>query len=103
VSHEWNESVWKLVSFIPQGKVATYGQLAAMLGFPKRARHVGYALKHSPHDMVLPWQRVVNGKGLISFPYQSEQFLMQKAMLEAEGVIVSELGKIQLKTHGWRP
>ncbi len=99
----WNEAVWNLVSMIPQGKVATYGQIAAILGFPRRARHVGYALKQSPEGRQLPWQRVINGKGQISFSFHSEQFMIQRAILEKEGVAVSELGKINLKTYGWRP
>lgn len=99
----WNEAVWNLVSMIPQGKVATYGQIAAMLGFPRRARHVGYALKQTPEGTQLPWQRVINGKGQISFSLHSEQFMIQRAILEKEGVAVSGAGKINLKTYGWRP
>ena len=66
-----NESIWQIVAAIPQGSVATYGQIARMAGLPTYARYVGTTLKKLPNDSRLPWHRVVNGKGQISFPVNS--------------------------------
>ena len=82
----WNEQVWNMVSSIPEGRVATYGQVAGLLGRPRRARQVGFALHKTPDDMILPWHRVINAKGEISFPQHSEHYLLQRAILESEGV-----------------
>ena len=101
--NNWNEKVWGLVEVIPRGRVASYGQLATMLGQPKRARQVGFALHHTPEDRILPWHRVINGSGKISFSVNSEQYLLQKAMLEAEKVRFKENDRIDLKVYGWRP
>ncbi len=99
---EWNQMVWDLVSQIPRGHVVTYGQVAAMLGFPRRSRHVGFALNQTPDGLELPWHRVINSRGSISFSPLSHQFLMQKTLLEAEGVELVN-GRVDLKRFGWRP
>lgn len=98
---DWDEAVWQLVRLIPAGQVASYGQIATMLGFPRRSRHVGAALKRTPEDVQIPWYRVINGAGKISFPLDSPQGAMQRQHLEAEGVVVSDLGKVRLKTYRW--
>jgi len=100
---DWDERVRQLVAAIPYGKVATYGQLAAMLGFPRRARHVGFALKRLPEGSGAPWHRVINGRGAISFHPLSAQFHLQKALLEAENVVFRDDDRIDLKVYGWRP
>ena len=99
----WNERVWALIAQIPKGKVASYGQIAAMLGHPRRARRVGYALHQTPDGVEIPWQRVINAQGRISFPAHGHQFHLQRAMLEAEGVVFDEDGRVDLKVFGWRP
>ncbi len=99
----WNQRVWELVRGIPRGRVASYGQLASMLGQPRKARHVGYALHQTPEELVLPWHRVINGRGKISFPDFTQQYLMQKAMLEAEEISFQPDDRIDLKVYGWRP
>ncbi|MDJ0835738.1 MAG: methylated-DNA--[protein]-cysteine S-methyltransferase [Acidobacteriota bacterium] len=99
----WNQKVWNLVKTIPRGKVASYGQLAGMLGQPRKARHVGYALHQTPEDLVLPWHRVINAQGRISFSEHSQEYLMQKAMLEAEKVTFQDGNRIDMKVYGWRP
>lgn len=99
----FNQRVWELVGIIPKGKVASYGQLATMLGHPRRARHIGFALNQTPDNLVLPWHRVINSKGRISFSDNSEQYLLQKAMLEAEKVRFTDNGSIDFKEFGWRP
>lgn len=98
---EWDEAVWRLVAMIPKGKVASYGQLAAMLGFPRRSRHVGAALKRTPEDRAIPWFRVINSAGKISFTIDSLQWHMQRQHLESEGIVVSDLGKVRIKACRW--
>lgn len=66
--HELDHIIWQLVASIPKGNVATYGQLAIMAGYPNHARYVGTILKNLPNDSTLPWHRVVNAKGELSFP-----------------------------------
>ena len=99
----WNESVWDLVAMIPHGRVASYGQLALMLGHPRRARQVGFALHRSPPGKPIPWHRVINGKGRISFPENSRRYLMQRAMLEGEHIVFGPRGTVNFKLYGWRP
>lgn len=102
MSQAWNEMVWEMVLRIPFGKVATYGQIAAMLGHPRRARHVGFALHRSSEALQLPWHRVINSAGKISFPPDSEHYHMQRALLEAEGVLFSEKGRVSLQRFAWQ-
>ena len=92
--------VWFLISRIPTGCVVTYGQLADMAGAPGYARVVGNILRQLPVGSDLPWHRVINGKGQISFPEGSSRYNSQKCRLELEGVMVLS-GKINLKTHQW--
>ncbi|MDP0589376.1 MAG: methylated-DNA--[protein]-cysteine S-methyltransferase [Candidatus Endonucleobacter bathymodioli] len=92
--------VWYILSQIPEGKIITYGQLAEMADAPKAARTVGNILKQLPAGTGLPWHRVVNHKGKISFPKNTPRHQKQKMRLEKEGIIlVSE--KINLKTYCW--
>ena len=60
------ERIYAVVRRIPRGRVATYGQVAAVTGLPGRARQVGYALHALPHGSDVPWQRVINAKGEVS-------------------------------------
>ena len=87
---------------IPRGKVATYGQVARIAGFPDGARLAGYALHNIPHGMPLPWQRVINARGEISFRAGSRNNLRQKQLLEGEGVSFRR-GRVDLTTYGWKP
>lgn len=100
---DWNRQVWDLVGVIPAGKVATYGQLAAILGFPKRARHIGFALNRTPNSIQLPWHRVINSRGEISLPPLSEGGMLQRLLLEQEGIIFGSKNRINLKRFGWNP
>lgn len=65
----------------------TYGQVASMAGLPGYARYVGAVLKKLPMGSRLPWHRVINASGRISFPHGSEQYYRQKQLLEAEGIV----------------
>jgi len=86
---------------IPRGKVSTYGEIAKYSGFIGRARMVGYALRETPPRMKLPWHRVVNAQGKISFR-RSRHYAMQKKLLVKEGVTFKG-EKIDLAKHLWRP
>jgi methylated-DNA-protein-cysteine methyltransferase related protein len=104
-----HQDVYALVKKIPKGKVATYGQLAKLLGLPRHARHVGNALANmpttTPATIKIPWQRVVNAEGRISVRlknWQSGSDDLQRILLEAEGVAFDSTGKIDLKRFGWK-
>ena len=99
----WNQSVYQLVAKIPEGKVASYGQIARMLGAPRKARHVGYALAATPEELHIPWQRVINSRGQISFPEDSHQHRLQRAILLEEGLVFDQKGCIDMKRFGWQP
>ena len=77
-------TVYRVVRQIPRGKVATYGQLAALLGYPRAARAVGYAMKRCPHH--IPWQRVVNARGGISLRANVSGMITQRVRLEQEEI-----------------
>lgn len=81
-----DERIWQVVALIPQGKVATYGDVAAQAGLPGAARRVGRALKRLPKGSRIPWHRVVNAQGQISLPAGSASQYTQRERLEAEGI-----------------
>ena len=95
------EEIWQIVAAIPKGSVATYGQIARLAGYPSHARYVGTTLKDLPHDTRLPWHRVVNGKGQLSFPQHSPPWKTQKSRLETEGIVFIGLG-VSLKKFQWQ-
>ena len=82
------EQVKDIIKQVPCGKVATYGQIAALAGSPKAARMVGWILAQSPED--LPWQRVINSRGRISIANISYPAELQAKLLRAEGVKVEK-------------
>jgi methylated-DNA-protein-cysteine methyltransferase-like protein len=92
---------WMVIAHIPKGKVATYGDVAAMAGYPRMARAVGRCLKNLPQDSNLPWHRVLNAKGMLSFPQDSAKYRQQRQLLESEGVLFQQ-HKIALARHRWR-
>ena len=67
--------------------MATYGQIASLAGMAGHARQVGYALHHLPDGSRVPWHRVINARGRISFHPSSMEWAVQKALLESEGVV----------------
>jgi methylated-DNA-protein-cysteine methyltransferase-like protein len=95
--------IWQVVAAIPPGKVASYGQVAALAGLGRGARQVGRALRELPGDSRLPWHRVINARGRISLPTGSRGHREQRERLLAEGVVVQEGGRIDLARYGWRP
>lgn len=94
---------WAVVSEVPEGKVVTYGQVAALAGLPRHARQVGYALHALPRGTDVPWQRVVNARGEISLRAEPGREGLQRAILESEGVVFDEAGRIDLKRCRWDP
>lgn len=91
-------SVYALVAQIPPGFVASYGQLARMLGAPRAARQVGWAMRCCPDE--LPWQRVIREDGTIA---GGEYALLRRAMLEAEGVPFTQDGRVAIDRCRWQP
>lgn len=91
--------VYDLVARIPPGRVATYGQIAALLEHPRWARTVGWALHSLPEDLShLPWHRVLNGQGRISTRPSSAE---QRRRLEAEGVRFDPDDRVPLGQFLW--
>lgn len=95
------QKVYEIVEKIPKGKVATYGQIAAILGTPRSARVVGWAMKAAPNH--LPCHRVVNKSGELSPFYVFGDQAFQRALLEKEGVTFTSKGTIDMKKHLWSP
>ena len=94
------ERILNAVRRIPRGKVSSYGDIADVAGLPRRARLVGTVLRQSPPSRNLPWFRVINASGRISFPAGSDAYNTQRSKLEAEGVVFIG-GRVDLKKHGW--
>jgi methylated-DNA-protein-cysteine methyltransferase-like protein len=97
------ERVYGVVKRIPQGRLATYGQVAALAGLGGHARLVGYALSALHDDCSVPWHRVINSRGEVSprsNPYFEE---LQRALLEREGLRTDERGRFSLRRYRWRP
>ncbi len=95
-------SVWILVAHIPRGKVASYGQIAALLGNPRAARTVGWALHSTPEHLDIPWHRVINSKGRISTDCGEHSPSLQRNLLEQEGVEFDG-DYIDLNRFQWQP
>jgi len=97
---DFYQAVYAVAGDIPRGKVMTYGQIATVLGTPRAARAVGYALRACDAERV-PWQRVINGQGRISG--HGERPTLQRALLEKEGIRFDETGTCDLKRYRWEP
>lgn len=98
------EAIYAQVKQIPEGKVATYGQIAELLGLYGQARLVGYALFRVAPDLDVPWQRVINAKGAISqSPQRQGDDSLQRILLEQEGISFDAQERIDLKHYQWRP
>ncbi|HEX4047038.1 MAG TPA: MGMT family protein [Elusimicrobiota bacterium] len=96
------ERIYAVVRRIPRGRVATYGQVAHLAGLPNHARQVGYALQALPDGTPLPWQRVVNAQGGISPRCHPYAVLLQREILEREGVDFDAKGRVPLKRFVWK-
>ena len=90
------EQVYEIVAQIPPGKVVAYGQIAAILGRPRAAREVGWAMRNCPEE--LPWQRVVMADGSIAGGGHAS---LRRARLEDEGVTFLPGGRVDMAAHRW--
>jgi methylated-DNA-protein-cysteine methyltransferase-like protein len=97
------EDVYEIVKQIPKGKVVTYGQIAKMLGQPRKSKIVGWALHSNPYPGIVPCHRVVNRNGELSGGFAFGGPEVQKKLLEGEGIIFSESGIIDLQKYLWKP
>ena len=100
----FDQRVYGLVARIPAGRLATYGQIAELLGAYGSARQVGWALRRLPLPSAVPWQRVVNAQGRISMdPSRQGSDWIQRELLLAEGIAVAADGRLPLAAHRWQP
>jgi len=97
-----HEVVYAVVRQIPAGMVASYGQVAAIAGWPGSARQVGYALAALPDSSNAPWHRVLNTRGAIS-PRPGGAAVTQRLRLEREGVRFGQDGRVDMDVYGWTP
>lgn len=96
------QAYYDVVRRVPPGRVVTYGQVAVLAGLPGRARQVGYALAALPDGSGVPWQRVVNARGEVSDRSGGRTFeVLQRVLLEAEGVVFDPYGRIDLARFRW--
>lgn len=100
---DFSKRVYACVRRIPKGRIVNYGGVAALVGNPRAARGVGYALSHLPIDTDVPWWRVVNRQGGISTSRLTGVAQRQRALLEHEGVEFDELGHASWERFGWYP
>ncbi|MCR4719891.1 MAG: MGMT family protein [Firmicutes bacterium] len=93
------EKIYEVVKSIPKGKVATYGQVAILAGNPHWARVVGYALHNNPDPSSIPCHRVVNREGKVAEVYAFGGGIVQRQLLEGEGIAFLPDGRIDLEKH----
>jgi methylated-DNA-protein-cysteine methyltransferase-like protein len=92
---------YAVIRRVPRGRVATYGQIARLTGYPGHAQQVAYALFALAPSTTVPWQRVINAAGRISLkPFAGG--ISQRLLLENEGVRFNG-DRVSLTTYGWRP
>ena len=96
------KQILETVMAIPEGNVATYGQIADFAGLPGRARLVGRTLKADLQGKVVPWQRVLRADGKIAFQAGSEMAEAQRQLLLSEGVVVVNY-RVKLEIYQWQP
>jgi methylated-DNA-protein-cysteine methyltransferase-like protein len=99
-NNDSQQAILQTLANIPAAKVCTYGDIAKLSGNHGKARYVGHILRNLPSDSSIPWHRVINSQGKISFPTHTTQFQQQKERLEIEGIRVIS-GKINLKQYLW--
>lgn len=99
-----HQRIYAVVSRIPRGRVATYGQVARLANLPGQARLVGYALSALPDGSRVPWHRVINAQGRISGRTGGSDWgILQRLRLAREGVVFGAKGSISLARFRWRP
>jgi methylated-DNA-protein-cysteine methyltransferase-like protein len=101
---ETYQRIYDVVRRIPEGEVATYGQIANVAGLPQRARQVGYALHALAGGSNVPWHRVINARGEVSSRTANPGWEnVQAQMLEEEGVVFDRRGRVDLERFRWDP
>lgn len=95
------EDIYRVISRIPRGRVASYGQIATLAGIDGHARQVGYALHNLPSGADVPWHRVVNARGEVSLRTTSDSHELQRMLLEAEGVRFNARGRVDMEKFRW--
>ena len=95
--------VYRAVRRIPRGRVATYGQVAALAGLHGHARQVGYALHALRPGVAIPWHRVLNAQGKISLGAREGGGVIQRLLLEREGLAFDDAGRLDLRRFQWKP
>jgi methylated-DNA-protein-cysteine methyltransferase related protein len=100
----FKQKVIEIICMVPQGKVVSYGQVAAYAGVPRAAREVGWILNGSEGQHIdVPWWRVVNNKGYLSIRGSNvNDKSLQKKLLEAEGIIVSDEFELQMEAYRYQ-
>lgn len=96
------QQIWNTIREIPEGQVASYGQVAEIAGIPRGARQVGYALGKVPDGLDVPWHRVIRSSGQLAFDKESRTFRKQAGLLARENVPVRN-GRVDMKKYRWRP
>jgi len=96
------QQLYQTIAAIPAGKVASYGQLAALAGQVGAARWVGWCLRHLPKDSSLPWHRVITASGKLAFPSATAGYVRQREKLEQEGVRLHN-HKVSMQQYQWQP
>ncbi len=99
--HDFRAAVLAVVADIPEGHLASYGQVAALAGFPQRPRQVGMVLSGLPEGTPLPWHRVVNTRGYVPSRGRWWGAFEQIGRLRDEGILVDDLGNLDLEAHRW--
>lgn len=94
--------IYGVVQAIPSGRVASYGDVAALASLPRGARQVGRALRETPTHLDLPWHRVLRADGRIAFDHGSESANEQSMKLHAEGVPCLR-GRVDMALYRWQP
>jgi len=97
------DRIYAVVRRIPRGRVATYGQVAALAGLGGHARQVGYALHALTAERAVPWHRVVNARGQISARAEPGGDQIQRQLLEREGVNFDTEDRLELGRYRWQP
>jgi len=99
----FRNAVVEVVARIPKGKLASYGQVALLAGYPQRPRQVGMVLRGLPEGTRLPWHRVVNTQGYVPSRGRWWGAMVQIQRLRVEGIPVEDDGTLDLKAHRWNP
>jgi methylated-DNA-protein-cysteine methyltransferase-like protein len=102
VSRQRNQRIVDTIRDIPEGCVASYGQIAEIAGIPRGARQVGYVLRQLPEGHAVPWHRVLLSTGRIAFDRDSQAYREQANRLKMENVSVVS-GRVDMRRYRWQP